>query len=151
MNENELVKKHLGLVVKIAKNFKPRDNAELEDFIQEGSIALLKALRKHNAKRGKISTLAWKYISMALGRYKSKICKLKEKQETYTTIPSVSKVNAVWEILPNSLSDIEKTVINLRYDGYTFKQIGFSIGYTKSWANRIFKTAIKKIIEANPK
>jgi hypothetical protein len=39
----------------------------------------------------------------------------------------------------------------MRLEGYTFSDIGDSLGYSRGWANNIYKTAVKKINEANEK
>jgi len=149
MTENEQVKEHLGLVIKIAKSFQPIDKAEMDDMIQEGSIALLKALRKHDAKRGKVSTLAWKYINKALSRYKKGIIENKEKHSDFESISDNSNQDKFWENIPDTLTQKELLVIQMKCEGYTFKEIGEKIGCTKSWSSRIFKDAIKKIKTAN--
>jgi len=149
MNENELIEEHLGLVIKIAKSFSPKDQTEMDDFIQEGSIALLKALRKHDIKQGKISTLAWKYITKALIGYRKKTRENKDKQGNLENMPAKDSGEKLWESIPDTLSETELTVVNMRYEGYTFAEIGKKINHTKAWASHIFKNAIDKIRQAN--
>ena len=56
----------------------------------------------------------------------------------------------MWEFEPPSLTEIEKEVLDMRLYGYKLDEIGKRFdGKTKSWANNIFKSAIKKIQEAN--
>lgn len=145
--ENELINEHMGLVVKLARWHQPRDNAELEDFIQEGNIALLKAIRNHDPTRSKLSTLAWTYINKALKRYK-----LKNKRPEC----QVAKLDVlvpldylIWEIIPNNLTQNEHQVFVMRCQGYTLQEIGQTLGYTKEWTSRTLKKIIQKIKEAN--
>jgi RNA polymerase sigma factor (sigma-70 family) len=147
MNENELIQKYYGLVLNIVNTFNPRNEFERADFIQEGCIALLRAIRQHDAKRGKISTLAWKYITNALIGYKRKTYE-HEVSNSFEE-PTFEYINQLWEIIPNNLSEIEKIIVYMRYKGYTFQEIGKEIKYTKSWVSQIFKKAVSKIQKAN--
>jgi RNA polymerase sigma factor (sigma-70 family) len=148
MTENQLVNTHLGLVIKIVKSFNPKDDAEMQDLIQEGSIALLKAIRAYNPAKGKISTFAWKYISKAVNRYKSKLTRIQQKQDKLERTLLNNQI-LLWEILPDSLTLLEATVVKMKGEGYTFQEIGDKIGYTKSWISRVFNNAKTKIIQAN--
>jgi len=57
--ESELIHKHYGLVVSQALSFLRDDRrSNLEDFIQVGLIALLKAIRKYDKTKSKFSTFA---------------------------------------------------------------------------------------------
>jgi RNA polymerase sigma factor (sigma-70 family) len=149
MTEDEQIKQYLGLVIKIARSLNPRSQSEMDDFIQEGSIALLKALRDHDKKRGKISTLAWKYITRALIRYRASLQKNPTVQWDLENIQDCHTKTLLWETLSGNLSPTESTIINMRSEGYTFEEIGKYIGKTKSWASQIFKKAIPKIKKSN--
>ena len=56
--EEQLIKKHYGLVVSQALRFIGEDKQLLEDYIQVGLIGLLKAIRKYDEDRSKFSTFA---------------------------------------------------------------------------------------------
>ena len=66
MDENKLVQENLGLVITIAKKFKPINHDEYSEYVQIGSIALLRAIRKFDPSRAKLSTFAWRYITKAI-------------------------------------------------------------------------------------
>jgi len=149
LNENELVQKHLGLVVNIANTFSPRDSSELDDFIQEGSIALLKAIRKHDAKRGTLPTLAWKYVTRALIQYSQKLARRVEYNILYDGFIDNREIERLSDSIPSTLSQLELSAITLKSQGYTFREIGLQFGHTKGWSRHIFYSAIEKIKLAN--
>lgn len=150
MNENQLVTNNLGLVIRIAKAFNPRDYNEMQEYIQEGSIALLKAIRKYDPSRGyQLSTLAWKYITKAILRYKTKQKKHHSVQELFYAEKSYVEETDVWQYYPISLEPRELQILHMRDKGYTFQDIGKELGYTRGWINRIYKTTINKIRCAN--
>ena len=79
--ENGLVHEHYGLVVSQALSFLGDDNkSNLEDFIQVGLIALLKAIRKYDETKSKFSTFATLSIKNALLNYKRKDTKTKKQK-----------------------------------------------------------------------
>ena len=57
-HENQKIKDNYGLVVSQALSFSRSYNQDLEDYIQVGLIGLLKAIRKHDPERSKLSTYA---------------------------------------------------------------------------------------------
>ena len=63
---------------------------------------------------------------------------------------SVEMKDPMWEIIPTGLSKREEQILDLRLKGHTFKEIGEKLGgYTRGWANKLFKSALKKIRTAN--
>lgn len=58
MNENEMVKQHLGLVKYVLTWFNDRDNRIVDELNSEGLIGLLKAIRTHDETKGKFQTFA---------------------------------------------------------------------------------------------
>lgn len=146
--EEQLVLDNMGLVVSLAKSFRPPNPTELDEYIQLGRIGLFKAIRKHDPSKAKLSTLAWLYIRWEIIRYI-------ESQNKNITLPLLTDKSydvdmSIWEVLPDSLTDIEKQVVALRLEGRTFKDIGKKLGdYSRGWANTLYTRAIKKANEAN--
>lgn len=65
--KDEIIYSCLPLVVDIAKKFRVNNkHIDLEDMVQEGNIALMKAIDKWDIARGSISTVATWYIRNAL-------------------------------------------------------------------------------------
>ena len=146
MTENELVQRHLGLVVTIAKKFRPSNDYEHSEYIQEGSIALLRAIRKFDPERNvQLSTFAWKYIHKAILKYILKQNKNKQTAQLSEDLPNRHAISAIKEILPKNLTNKERIIIEMRLDNYTFEEIGKKIGCTRGWSNRLFNRAAQKI------
>lgn len=138
----------MGLVVKLAKSFKPKNQDELEEFVQIGSFGLLKAIRVHDSTKGALTTIAWGYIR---GEILHHIYALK-RQVTNTRDNIEIKIDpkeSLWEYLPNTLSEIESKTVMMRLSGHSFTEIGKEVGFTRNWCNRIYTKAVKKILCAN--
>lgn len=149
-NEDKLIRSNLGLVIKIAKGFNPRDINELDEYIQIGTIGLLKAIRKYNPNKGKLSTIAWPYIYYGILKVIQTQIKYNEAlpMETFFNNSAVVVTpTSLKTLLPNSLTSLEKQIIHMRLEyKHTFKEIGSQLGgYTRGWANKKYKTAIQKI------
>ena len=54
-----------------------------------------------------------------------------------------------WELIPSSLSQAESQVIQLRLEGYNFKEISAKLNYNRSHIKQIFRSAVTKIRETN--
>ena len=139
----------MGLVVRIAKGFHPKDHSEMEDYVQEGRIALWKAIKKYDANRGALSTLAWEYITKAILRYKTKEKKHHSTQELYQEEKVFIQPHEIWQFIPEGLEPRELVILDMRSKGYTFQEIGTTLGFTRGWINRIYKTVINKMVTAN--
>jgi len=145
--EDLQIRKNMGLVRLLAKSFNPPNLDEYDEYVQLGSLGLLKAIRHHDPKRGKLSTLAWRCIVNEISGYVKKVPHFHHlcEETTYVVAPET-----VQDVLPDSLTKLEREVITLRSGGgYTFKEIGLELGYTRGWANKVFKTAVAKIRKAN--
>jgi RNA polymerase sigma factor (sigma-70 family) len=156
-----LVQDNMGLVVSLAKSLHPPNHTEFEEYLQLGRIGLWKAIMKFDPTRGtKLSTIAWDYIRWEIIRYISKRQKEQRLMNSPYLIPYLEKTNErkhsylmpaeLSDLLPKTLTDTEKRTVQLRNEGHTFQEIGNHLGgYTKGWANTLFKSAIRKIQDAN--
>ena len=158
--EEQLILENMGLVVSLARSFKPQSPLELDDYIQSGRIGLWKAIQKHNPDKGALSTIAWYYIRWEIIRNMNKGNKLKEREfkvvnftDLSSDLPKIIRdknyENILDELEPNNLTEKEKGVLRLRVCGYTMKDIGQHFNHSRGWANETFKSAIKKIKHAN--
>ena len=59
---DDLIERHMGLVVSVVNSFHPKGAVEKEDYIQAGRIGLWKALEKHDPQKSALSTYAWNPI-----------------------------------------------------------------------------------------
>lgn len=151
--ETRLIEENMGLVISLAKTFNPPNQTELEEYIQEGRIGLLGAIRDHDAKKAKLSTLAWYRIRWKILAY---IGKQKKSSNLHTSIdPHVldtlvsepTFINNIWEYIPDSLTEIERDIVNLKLEGYTVKEISHILNVTG--IGHSFKIAMEKIRNAN--
>lgn len=149
--ENELIETHTPLVVSIAYSFTPKPPNDYDDLISIGKIGLLKAIRVFDPSKGyQFSTLATKIISREIIRELEKT-NGKNQENLDFDIQEETKSNFD-DYIPDYLSDTEKKILILRFHlGYTFKEIGKELGYTKQWANAQFSNILKKILESNEK
>ena len=155
-DQERLISDNQGLVVFLAKSFNPNDT-DLDDYIQVGSIGLWKAASKFDPNRGSaFTTLAWycirneiiRYIKKEQ-RYKDKRCSDEYSNWMISNEQTPMKVN-LFESFPDSLTDTERSIVDLRLQGHTFVEIGDKIGgMSKGGASNLFKNALKKIRIAN--
>ena len=124
MCENTLVEENIGLVKKVVQSFSPQNYHEFEDFYSCGLFGLLKAIRTYDKSKGKLSTYAWTIIKREIiNHIKSELFEQKKKYEwaKHRLGEAKESVN-IDDYLPNLLDD-EHSLIKMRKDGYTFKEI----------------------------
>jgi RNA polymerase sigma factor (sigma-70 family) len=143
-----VIEQNMGLVVSLAKSFRPRTEDELEEFVQLGRIGLWKAYKKHDPSRAAFSTNAWHHVRWEIMRHLSKKKPLLQLDDSVQFEDNRS-TESLWEYLPDTLTDRERQVIQLRLDGHTFIDIGKQMGYSRGWANITYRTALKKITDAS--
>ena len=140
----------MGLVVSLAKGFKPKNLTELDEYIQAGRIGLLTAIRKHDPERGALSTIAWNHIRWEIMSYLDTQYKKPIPTQPLYDQAAYITIDSIWELLPDTLNPIEERIIELRLQGFTFREIGNQLGgYTRGWANKLFKSSLEKIKLAN--
>tara|TARA_Y100000593_G_C4140548_1_gene252018 strand:- start:1 stop:468 length:468 start_codon:yes stop_codon:yes gene_type:complete len=151
----ELIEKNMGLVLSIVNKFNPKNSTEKDAYIQAGRIGLWKALTKYSKNGGsKFSPYAWNPIRWEI---------IKEIRSSKTKTPNLSggeygdfdheaksqNPSPFWELIPSSLSQAESQVIQLRLEGYNFKEISAKLNYNRSHIKQIFRSAVTKIRETN--
>ncbi len=147
--ETRLIFDNMGLVVSIAKKFRPPNNAELEEYKQVGSIGLLKAIRSYKPESAKLSTWAYKHIVWEILRYiegasKHKYVSLKG------IVPTVEFAeDVILSCIPDYLSDEERQVILLRRENYSLAEISDIMKIDYYHIGKLFQAAIEKIRIAN--
>ena len=144
-----LIEENMGLVVKLAKTFNPKNEDELEEYIQLGRIGLWKAMQKYDGTRAKFSTYAWRPIRWEILRYLSKKKRPEAQLDETFDVEDRSVDIQLWEVLPEHLTSNEIKVLELKLEGKNFVEIGKDMGKSRGWANNIYKTAIEKILDAN--
>lgn len=153
----ELIEKNMGLVLTIVNRFNPKNQTEKEAYIQAGRIGLWKALTKFSKNGGsKFSPYAWNPIKWEIIKeirsIKTKYNSINNDQiriEEYQHTHSSSNTTPFWELVPSNLTQNEFQVIQLRLEGYNFKEISKELKCHRSNTKKIFQNAIKKIRETN--
>jgi len=152
--EQQLILENTGLVVSLAKSFKPKNSLEFEEYVQSGRIGLWKAIKKHEPKKGALSTIAWYYIRWEIIRgivFNNKAQPVRFADlgvDIDSFLGSQQPPDNIQDIQPDTLNTIEKEVLKMRSSGYTMREIGESFSRSRGWANEKFKSAINKIKEA---
>lgn len=147
---DSLMEDNMGLVVLVAKSFNPRNEDELDEYVQLGRIGMWKAIKKHDPSRAKLSTLIYHYARWEILRFLKKRDNPEiQLEESFSLEDNLVIDSVIWELLPDCLSCYERDVIKLRLQGYTFLDIGKELGYSRGWANNTYRTALQKIKDAN--
>lgn len=160
-----------GLVRKVAIHYAKDNWNELDDYIQEGNIGLIKAIEKYNPDKGtKFSTYAIYWIYQSINRYianhKTDTVSLDtpvNEDEDVTLMDTIKDNNPPTEeliedkIIREKIRDLihekltlqEQQVIKMKYGFYhdclTYKQIADIIGTSIQRASSIHNTAIGKL------
>ena len=166
---DNLIEKHMGLILTIVNRFNPKNQTEKEEYIQAGRIGLWKALTKFSVTGGrKFSPYAgnpikWeiiKEIRSTEGKHHVEFAgsgkDLENYQNKYASYDKafsksyyINKDSELWEILPSSLNDLEEATISLKSEGYNFKEISNKLNLDRSKIKKIFDSAVNKIREHN--
>jgi len=148
----ELIEKNMGLVLTIVNRFNPKNQTEKEDYIQAGRIGLWKALTKFSKTGGsKFSPYAWnpikweiiKEIRLIKNKYNS--TNIEDCYHSYSS----NNNTPFWELIPSNLTQKESQVIQLKLEGYNFKEISNKLQCHRSNTKKIFQSAVRKIKETN--
>ena len=147
MTENELIQQYTGLVRSVVNYFNPKPQ-DVDDYMQIGFIALIKAFRKHKKSLGKLSTIALPRIKWDIMRYINK-----NVSHLSLSIPA----NQVYEecvcdlklYIPQTLTETEKLVLRLKLNNYTLVEIDKICGKDYRWSSKIYQRIKNKIRTAN--
>lgn len=152
MTESEIFTKNTPLIKNIVRRFNPANDHEFDDFFQIGSIAALNAIRKHDPKRGKLSTIMHIAITRAIMSYIRKNSKHFHTESYSNSEEPIFErgfdIRDLEEFLPD-LTNIERQVFELKCKQFTFEEIGEKLGKSKGWSFVVHKRVLEKIREAN--
>ncbi len=145
---DELIEQNMGLVVSIVNSFGPKNHTEREDLMDAGRIGLWKALQKYNQNNGHlISTYAWRPIRWSIIR------EIKNRKYAVSidqiASPSIAQTENLWECYTDDMTEDEKILIDLRKEGYKFREICDILNETPSKVKNKFYKLIKRLREAN--
>lgn len=143
----KLLQDNYGLIVTQAIYFKPKNNSVLEEFIQVGVLAFLKAAENFDENRGKFSTYICQCVHNAIYDFIKK-----NKKQVYTELEDIvayQEEDNVLEYLPDNLSNTEIAIIKLKLENYSKKEIGDIMKMSQNEISNAFKQIKIKIKTAN--
>ena len=147
----KLIEKNMALVMSIVNSFHPKNQTERDDYLQAGRIGLWKALKNFNPAKGNvISTYAWNPIRWEI------IKEIRSIHPKYQDVKIEDPHYAIynhptpfWEVLPSILTLLELKIIEMRLEGYKFKEISHRLCKDMSQVKKNYQRAISKIREMN--
>ncbi len=141
--EEALISENKGLVLFLCESF--RQNGVLdEDYIQAGTIGLLRAIRKYDETRGtKLSTFAYQAILRELY-----IVKKQKKPLPLIAKADYIEPDSLFEWLP-IMSSLEKQIIEYKYASYTNKEIAILTNLEDKQIKALLQKIRQKIKNAN--
>lgn len=180
--KKKLIEHNLRLVVHIAKRFANSD-IEIDDLISIGTIGLIKAVNKFDpTKQARLATFASTCIEneilMTLRAAKKDMGNVSlsdslgsddegnemlysdiigvDDEHIYEQIESVDDIKKMCEMMKTCLTDIERTVLELRYglrghtckngkDGLTQQMVADMLNISRSYVSRIETRALNKL------
>jgi len=147
--EEKMIHEHYGLVVSQALYF--LDDSNFDDYIQAGSIGLLKAIRNHNKDKAKFSTFAAVCIKNEMKNLNKKLKNHRSKNFTNTRRQDrqYNIKDALSDCLPDFLSEEYRFIISLRVQNYTNAEIADFIGCSKKEVKEKISLIIKILKEHN--
>jgi len=145
---DELIEQNMGLVASIVNQFGPRNHTERQDLMDAGRIGLWKALQKYNKKHGHLlSTYAWQPIRWSIIR---EIKNHRKSVSLNDVLPPLTKHSeSIWEYYTSDMTDEERRLIELRCQGYKFREICEIVNETPSAVKNKFYKLIARLREAN--
>ena len=153
--EGRLVDENIGLVVHLAHSFSPKNSVDFEEYVQAGRIGLWKAIKKHDPKRGKLSSIAWNSIRWEIirvikkeNRFSSRHLMLEDCE--YRPSGHNRPIEYMWEYITESLNPEELEILRMKKEGFTVAEICEKLEIdNKSYINTRYKRAKEKIKNGN--
>lgn len=141
---DEAVEKYQNLVWKLAQSFKRKNkNEDLDDLVQVGYLGLIRAYNKYNPNfKTKFITFLYICCYQDLLRYvKKNQIRLQETK--------ISEASVIEEAIPDYLSEMEFSIVNLLKDGHKPDEIINILSINKETYSKHKNLAFNKIRSAN--
>jgi len=146
MNHNQMIEENMPLVASIVNSFNPKNYTERQDLIDAGRIGLWKAIEKLDTTKGKIATFAWGPIRWAI----MKELRKKRLIPIENLNPQArARIEDLWEYIPETITSDEMKILELRLEGYKFKEIGGILDTHFSTVKSRYYKALGKIRKGN--
>lgn len=151
-NIEEQIDQYMGLVIKIVDSYNPINYTQRQDWLDAGRIGLWKGLKEFDpSKECNVSTYIWRPINWAILQEQRKENKHygNVSLQSLPDLPVSSAETNIQNLIPHYLSGEEKEVIDLKKKGHSIKEISEIIKKSTASTNKVYKSAIKKILRAN--
>lgn len=149
---NSIINENIALIKSVVRRFKPKGKLEYDEYIQAGRLGLWKAAQKHIPEKGALSTIAVKRITweiLAILKKKKKDLERKEKSKEKPIKEESECSDSYLNMLPDTLTNEEKSVLNLLYEGNKKIDIYRTLGISQTKFNNMLKKVVRKIKRAN--
>ncbi len=144
----KLFEDNYGLLVSQAISFRPKNQSELDEYIQVAAIGMMKAYENYDEERSKFSTFAIVCIRNSLKNHIRKESKPRPITADLEWWPVKEELH-LEDILPDDITDVEFIIIIMKLEGYTYKEISDTIRIPiLRVKNKLYNT-YRKIRKAN--
>ena len=142
----KLIQDNFGLIVSQALFLKPKNQEVRNDCIQAAVLAFIKCIDKFDPNKAAFSTFVSSCIRNAIYDYNTK-----SKKHVYKELKDTSVVQSeeFWELIPDNLLPIEKSIIMLKLQNYSKAEIADILDCPQDDITKMFNSAKRKIREAN--
>lgn len=143
----ELFEANYGLLVSQAISFRPRNQDELDDFIQAGSIGMINAIKTYNPKMSALSTHICNCVKNSIINF----IKANKKHKAFDINNNIEQKSSdlLFEYLPDNLTDIDYLIINMKLQGLTRKEMAKQLNCKENNVKYKVKKTFEKIRNAN--
>lgn len=143
----KIIEQNYGLIVSQALSFNPKTKDHLDDYIQVGSLAMIRAVKNFNESKGvQFSTFACHCIANSIKNYIKKNNKNIEQELLDVKYNIPENFN---DLIPDNLSDVEEEIISLKLSNYSIKEIAEKLNYPVVKVRNILHKIYEKIRNAN--
>jgi len=148
LSKDEIVKENYGLLVSTARRFYPKTQDELEEYIQVGSIGMLKAIDTYDSSKSKFTTYACSCVFNEIYNYLRKLNKHKNNVHDIVDFEGRESID-IEDYLPEDLTEKERFILKLRLHEYTRKEISEILGESENSTKYLIRKTLQKIRKAN--
>jgi RNA polymerase sigma factor (sigma-70 family) len=116
-----VVENHTPMVIGLVRSFRPKNKDERDNLMQAGYLGLLKANQIYKLGNAKFSSYAWVAIKNEVIKEFNRI-----RNKSYEMPKDVidKKIYIkIYDYLPHDLSDKQISIINMKLEDKTFRQI----------------------------
>ena len=143
-----LINRNLRLVAHVIKKYQ-QTGYDMDDLLSVGTIGLIKAVNTFNVEKGsRLATYAAKCVE-------NEILMMFRTGKKFSREVSIIKqdVRCLYEAYRENLTEMEQTVIRMRYGlfgtkEHTQREIAEKLGISRSYVSRIEKRAVSHMREA---